>query len=88
MPDAERAACGPDDPNMYLSYPPLAGKYLRVGDVAGPLWLVSVQRLDSTLFAVLRTRPTDCRDEEGNVQRACRIHSDEGEDATRLPGVY
>ena len=29
MPDAERAACGSDDPDMYLSYPPLAGKALE-----------------------------------------------------------
>ena len=36
MSDAERAACGPDDPDMYLSYPPLAGKHLRVSEVAGP----------------------------------------------------
>ena len=36
MPNAERAACGPDDPDMYLSYPPLAGKHLRVTEVAGP----------------------------------------------------
>ena len=36
MSEAERAACGPDDPDMYLSYPPLAGKHLRVTDVAGP----------------------------------------------------
>ncbi len=36
MSDAERVACGPDDPDMYLSYPPLAGKHLRVTDVAGP----------------------------------------------------
>ena len=36
MPGAERAACGPDDPDMYLSYPPLAGKHLRVSEVAGP----------------------------------------------------
>ena len=36
MPDAERAACGPDVPYMYPSYPPLAGMHLRVGNVAGP----------------------------------------------------
>ena len=36
MSDEERAACGPDDPDMYLCYPPLAGKHLRVSDVAGP----------------------------------------------------
>ncbi len=36
MADAERAAWGPDDPGMYLSYPLLAGKHLRVSDVAGP----------------------------------------------------
>ena len=36
MPDAERTACGPDDPDMYPSYPPLAGKHLRVSNVAGP----------------------------------------------------
>jgi len=36
MQDAERAACGPDGPDMYLCYPPLAGKHLRVSDVEGP----------------------------------------------------
>ena len=36
MSDAERAAYGPDGPDMYLCYPPLAGKHLRVSDVAGP----------------------------------------------------
>ena len=74
MPDAERAACGPDDPEMYLSYPPLAGKYLRVSDVADPP-VVSVQsvsqHLDSPLVAVLRTHPPDCHHEEGTALRAC-----------------
>ena len=36
MSDAERAASGPDSPEMYLCYPPLAGKHLRVSDIAGP----------------------------------------------------
>ena len=34
--DAGRAAYGPDGPEMFLCYPPLAGKHLRVNDVAGP----------------------------------------------------
>ncbi len=31
-----RVDCGPDDPDMYLSYPPLAEQHLRHGDVANP----------------------------------------------------
>jgi hypothetical protein len=36
MSDVERAAYGPDGPEMLLCYPPLAGKHLIVSDVAGP----------------------------------------------------
>jgi hypothetical protein len=92
MSDAERATCGPDGPDMYLCYPPLAGKHLRVSDVAGPpggeCTVQVLQHLDSPLFAVLRTRPPDCHHEEGDTLRACRIRSGEGPNATRLPGVY
>ena len=56
------------------------------------LWAVSVQsvlqHLDSPIFAVLRIHPPDYRDEESNALRAFRIRSGEGENATRLPGVY
>ena len=87
----ERAACGPGDPDMYLIYPPLSGKHLRLSAVAGPPgdeYTVSVAALGLTLFSVLRAHPPDCRDEEGSALPARRTGSGEGENATRLPGVY
>lgn len=34
----ERAQFGPDGPDMWLCYPPLAGKVLRVSEVPGQGW--------------------------------------------------
>jgi hypothetical protein len=35
MTPEERDGFPPDGPDMWLSYPPLAGKHLRVSDVQG-----------------------------------------------------
>jgi hypothetical protein len=35
MPPQDRAAYGPDGPDTWLMYPPLAGKHLKVFDVEG-----------------------------------------------------
>lgn len=72
MSDAERANCAPDGPDMYLCYPPLAGKHLRVSDVAGPPGSkCSIQVAALGLTLLLRTRPPDHRHEEGDALRTC-----------------
>lgn len=40
MSDEERAAVGPDGPDMWLCYPPLSGKHLRTVDAGGELDLI------------------------------------------------
>ena len=46
MSPEERGQNGPDGPDMWLLYPPLAGKHLRVAPVPNSGWLASLQLAD------------------------------------------
>lgn len=61
MTPKEREHAGPDGAEMWLSYPPLAGKHLRVTDVQGAPGGVSEYDSASTsmkLIQCYRTRPS------------------------------
>lgn len=52
MTPGERTAAGPDGPDMFLCYPPLAGKHLRVIETSVSGWpnLARGKKSDLTLF--------------------------------------
>lgn len=46
MKPRDRAQFGPEGPDMWLVYPPLAGKHLRVAPVPNSGWLSCLQTVD------------------------------------------
>lgn len=56
MEPEDKQLFGSDGPEMWLSYPPLAGKHLRVSDVQGAPDGVSTITLQFCHLSVIRTR--------------------------------
>jgi hypothetical protein len=74
MTPEERASFGPDGPDMWLCYPPLAGKHLQISESNGGQGMHEIASFcDLSLDIIDRKCISTYRHEEGDVDYPHRV---------------